>query len=208
MSRYGKLMAGLVGVWLVWSVAASALHFYKAGPDGYPLRVGLAAIIPIALFLVSFFRSQRFREFTLALNPRSLTMAQSLRVQGFVFLVLASYGILPRVFAWPAGWGDIFIGATAFLVALNWANAGHRRSFIFWQLLGIADLVNAVTLGTIAQVIDPHGIPTSAMTVLPLSLIPTFFVPLFLILHVICIAQAVRWQAEQPVAQQRFSAAV
>jgi len=31
------------------------------------------------------------------------------------------------------------------------------------------------------------------MTVLPLSLIPTFLVPLYLILHVISIAQARRW---------------
>lgn len=60
-----------------------------------------------------------------------------------------------------------------------------------------------------SNVIDPHGIPTSAMTVLPLSLIPTFGVPLFLILHVICIAQALRWPAKQtqPVTQQRWSEA-
>ena len=32
------------------------------------------------------------------------------------------------------------------------------------------------------------------MTALPLSLIPTFAVPLFFILHVICIAQATRWR--------------
>jgi hypothetical protein len=31
------------------------------------------------------------------------------------------------------------------------------------------------------------------MTVLPLSLIPTFLVPLFLIFHIICIAQARGW---------------
>ena len=31
------------------------------------------------------------------------------------------------------------------------------------------------------------------MTVLPLSLIPTFAVPLFIILHIICVAQARLW---------------
>jgi hypothetical protein len=31
------------------------------------------------------------------------------------------------------------------------------------------------------------------MTVLPLSLIPTFAVPLLMIFHIICIAQARRW---------------
>jgi hypothetical protein len=33
------------------------------------------------------------------------------------------------------------------------------------------------------------------MTVLPMSYISTFAVPLFLILHIICIAQARRWPA-------------
>jgi hypothetical protein len=32
------------------------------------------------------------------------------------------------------------------------------------------------------------------MTELPLSLIPTFLVPLFLMLHSICIAQARKWK--------------
>jgi hypothetical protein len=32
------------------------------------------------------------------------------------------------------------------------------------------------------------------MTVLPLSLIPTFAVPLLLMLHIICIAQARQWK--------------
>jgi membrane protein implicated in regulation of membrane protease activity len=73
-------------------------------------------------------------------------------------------------------------------------NPAHRKGFIFWQVLGLADLVNALALGTLAGVIDPHGIPTAAMTVLPMSYIPTYAVPLFLILHIICIAQARRWR--------------
>lgn len=59
------------------------------------------------------------------------------------------------------------------------------------------DLVTAVVLGALAKVIDPQGIPTNAMTVLPLSLIPTFAVPLLLILHIICVVQAIRWTMEQ-----------
>jgi hypothetical protein len=78
-------------------------------------------------------------------------------------------------------------------VALGLAAPGHRKSFIFWQLLGITDLVTAVALGPVASMLNPHGIGAAAMTVLPMSLIPTFGVPLFLILHLICIAQAVRW---------------
>jgi hypothetical protein len=195
MSRYAKLTTLLIAAWLVFSVAASALHLYRTGSGEPPLPLGLAAVVPIVVFLVWFARSAQFRQFTLSLNPRALTFVQSWRMAGFVFLVLAAYGILPRFFALPAGWGDMAIGATAWLAGWKLVSADHRSSFMLWQVLGIADLVMAVTLGTLAGVLAPHGIPTSPMTVLPLSLIPTFAVPLLLILHVVCIAQAMRWPA-------------
>jgi hypothetical protein len=198
MTSYAKLTAWLVGAWFVVSLAASALHFYQAAPGQPPAAFGLAVAAPILIFVAWFSLSPAFREFTMSLNPRALTLIQSLRIGGYVFLVLASFAILPRLFALSAGWGDIAIGVTAPLVALKLAATNRRGSFMVWQFLGIADLVTAIALGTLAPVIDPHGISTIAMSMLPLSLIPTFGVPLFFILHVICIAQAARWH-EQPV---------
>jgi hypothetical protein len=210
MSRYAKLTAWLLAAWFTLALGASALHLFENSPNQPPAALGLAVLAPILVFAVWFARSAPFREFTLALNPRVLTLVQSWRITGFVFLVLAAYGILPRFFALSAGWGDIFIGATALFVAFKLAAPRRRASFLLWQVLGIVDLVTAVLLGTLAHAIDPHGIPSSAMAVLPMSLIPTFAVPLFLILHLICIAQARRWPAQQTRsgAQQRYSPAV
>jgi hypothetical protein len=193
MSKYAKLSTGLLAAWLVFALLSSALHLYENAPNTPPIAFGLAVLIPIVLFLVWFASSSGFRQFVLSLNPRTLTLVHSMRIAGFVFLVLATYKILPASFALSAGWGDIAIGVTAPLAALWLANPGHRKGFIFWQVLGIADLVNALAMGTLAGVIDPHGISTAAMTVLPMSYIPTFAVPLFLILHFICIAQARHW---------------
>lgn len=195
--RYGKLTAGIVAAWFVFALAASALHLFRAGPDAPPLALGLGGLIPIVLFFLWFAISDGFRQFALSLNPRTLTLVQAWRVGGFVFLVLSTYGILPALFALPAGWGDIAIGATAPLVAIKLANPEHRKSFIVWQILGIFDLVLAVTLGTTARLIAPHGVATTAMSALPLSLIPTFAVPLLLCIHVICIAQAKQWHERQ-----------
>ena len=195
MSKYAKLSAGLLAAWLVFSLFSSALHLYVTAPNAPPLAFGLAVVAPIVLFLVWFASSPGFRQFVLSLSPRAVTLVQSVRVAGIVFLALGTYKILPEFFALSAGWGDIAIGATASFAALRLANPAHRKGFIFWQVLGILDLVNALAMGTLAGVIDPHGIPTGAMTVLPMSYIPTFAVPLFLILHIICIAQAHRWPA-------------
>jgi hypothetical protein len=203
MSKYAKLSAGLLAAWLVFSLFSSALHLYRNAPNTPPIALGLAVVTPIVLFLVWFASSPGFRQFVLSLSPRTLTLVHSMRIAGFVFLVLGSYKILPAYFALSAGWGDIAIGVTAPFAALLLANPGlakpglanpaRRKGFILWQVLGIADLVNALALGTLAGVIDPHGIPTAAMTVLPMSYISTFAVPLFLILHIICIAQARPW---------------
>lgn len=198
---YGRLTAGLIAAWFLLSLTASAFHVFSTPPDRPPLPLLLAVVIPIAVFLIWYRASRTFKAFVLALNPRILTSIHSWRIAGFVFLVLYTYGILPGVFALPAGWGDIAIGATALLVGMKLSNPRHRRSFIAWQLLGVADLVAAITLGAAARFIEPqadlNGIATSPMTVLPLSLIPTFAVPLLLILHMICIAQAARWSEQR-----------
>jgi len=192
--KYVKLTTGLVFIWFLFSLAASALHLFTTAPGQPPLPVGLAVMIPIVIFAIWSAASPSFRQFLLSLNPRTLTFVQAWRIAGFVFLALYAYNILPGQLALPAGWGDIAIGATAPLVALKLADPRHRKSFIFWQLLGIADLVSAVGNGVTAQLFNPHGISTAPMTVLPMSLIPTFAVPLFLMLHFISIAQARQWQ--------------
>jgi hypothetical protein len=195
MSKYAKLSAGLLAAWLVFALSSSALHLYENAPNTPPIALGLAVVTPVVLFLIWFASSPGFRQFILSLSPSALTLVQSVRIAGIVFLALGTYKILPGYFALSAGWGDIIIGATAPFAALWLANPAHRRGFIFWQLLGIADLVNALTLGTLSAFIDPHGISTAPMAVLPMSYITTFAVPVFLMLHIICIAQARRWPA-------------
>lgn len=192
--HFGKLTAGLIAAWFIFSLSASAFLWFKNDANRIGIAVGVAAVVPIVVFALWFAASEKFREFALSLNPQILTSVQTWRIVGFTFLLLESRGGLPAIFALPAGYGDMFIGATATLVAWKLANPARRNSFILWQMLGMADLITAVSLGTTARLLGPDGPSMVAMTVLPLSLIPTFLVPLFFILHVICIAQARAWK--------------
>lgn len=192
--NYSTWTGGMVALWFALVFFASSFQLFPSVSGRPPIPVALAASLPVVLFLVWFAASDGFRQFILGLNPKTLTLVQSWRLVGFTFLVLSRYHILPGMFALPAGWGDIAIGATAPLVALKLADPSHRKTFILWQVLGIADLVDAVTLAAVAAVIRPQGIGADAMAVLPLSLIPTFAVPLLMILQIICIAQARRWK--------------
>ena len=195
MKSYGKLIAGLVAAWFVFALSASALFWFKNDANRIGIAVAIAAVAPILVFAAWFATSEKFRWFAMSLDPQILTLAQTWRIIGFTFVLFEARGVLPAIFALPAGYGDMTIGATATLVAWKLANPTRRNSFIIWQLLGIADLVTAVSLGTTARLLSPHSTSMVAMTVLPLSLVPTFLVPLFLIFHLICIAQARAWKA-------------
>jgi hypothetical protein len=194
MTRYGKLTAGLITAWFLFALVASAFHLFKNEQERIGIAVALAALLPIVSFSVWLASSSTFRQFALSLNPRALTLAQTWRIGGIVFVLLEARGLLPAFFALPAGYGDIFIGATAWLAALKLATPKYSRFFIGWQLLGMTDLIMAVALGTTARLFYPHGTSMVVMTVLPMSLVPTFFVPLLFIFHIISIAQAWGWK--------------
>jgi hypothetical protein len=194
MKSYGRLITGLIAAWFVFALSASALFWFKNDANRIGIAVAVAAAAPILIFAVWFGVSENFRKFALSLDPQILTMAQTWRIVGFTFVLLEARGVLPAIFAWPAGYGDMIIGATATFVAWKLASPIRRNIFILWQVLGITDLVTAVGLGTTARLLSPDGPSMVAMTVLPLSLIPTFLVPLFFILHLICIAQARAWR--------------
>ena len=191
--RYPKLISWLIAAWFVFALLASTFHLFQTLPALPPIALGLAALIPIIVFVTWFRVSSEFRACVLTLNPRTLTMIQSWRIAGYVFLVLYMYGILPGSFALPAGWGDVAIGLTAPFVAMKLVGRSHRAAFIFWQILGMADLVTALGMGTASRFLSTSQLTMAPMTMMPLSLIPTFAVPFFFILHIISIAQARRW---------------
>ena len=183
-----NLTLAVLAVWFLVALGGSLLGLFDSGPRP-PLLLGLAAAVPVAAFVVCYLTSAEFREFVLSLDLRGLALAQTFRVVGIVFVILYSLGALPGAFALPAGWGDFAIGITAPVVAWYWKRPFPYRTFIVWNVLGSLDLVNAVSLGVLASA-SPVGflagdVTTRLMGQFPLSLIPTFFVPLLLIFHII-----------------------
>ena len=184
-----NLTLAVLAVWFLFALGGSLLGLFDSGPRP-PLLLGLAAAVPVAAFVVCYLTSAELREFVLSLDLRGLALAQTFRVVGIVFVILYSLGALPGAFALPAGWGDFAIGITAPVVAWYWKRPFPKRTFIVWNVLGSLDLVDAMTLGVLASA-SPVGIlggdvTTRLMGEFPLSLIPTFFVPLLLIFHLIC----------------------
>lgn len=177
--------------WFALVLSASVLGAFAR----YPLVFYVAVGGPIALYLAAYLPSAAFRRFVHSLvgDPWAITVLQVYRVLGLAMAVQALRNIVPAMFGLPAGFGDFFIGMTALLVALAWARGGRfgRRVFVLWNLLGILDLLVAVSMAVLAgltQATDP--ITMAPMREFPLSLVPVFGVPLAFILHCTGLAQA------------------
>ena len=113
------------------------------------------------------------------------------RIGGIFFLWGMTQGLLDPAFAIPAGVGDILIGVTAipFAIFLWKGYSWSKYALVVWSVLGIADLVNAVTLGVITN----PDFRTSTMATLPWILVPTVAVPTALALHGIVLYRLRNW---------------
>jgi hypothetical protein len=120
-----------------------------------------------------------------------LIAVQTYRIGGIFFIWGMTQGLLDPAFAIPAGVGDILIGVTAipFAIFLWKGYSWSKYSLVVWSVLGIADLVNAVTLGRITS----PDFSSSTMATFPWILVPTVGVPLGLALHGITLYRLRKW---------------
>ena len=186
-----RIAIGL-SLWFVVVVvlAATRVLYYEHGL-GAP-GLGIAVTLPIAIVCFVVARVQSLREAFHRVPVWLLVGVHTVRLLGVSFVILYATYRLPAPFAPVAGWGDIFVGATAPLVAwLAYRHRANTRPILWtWNLIGTLDLIAAVSLGVLSSP-GPQRLvftePSSAiMATLPWLLIPGFLVPLLFAVH-ICI---------------------
>jgi hypothetical protein len=191
-------------VWLLLVVSLGASGAFVGPPGRPPLPIAIGVTAPLVLFFACLRLTPSFREFVLTLDLRLIAGMQAWRWAGLGFLSLYAHNVLPAIFALPAGLGDMAIGATAPWIILALARRpGFAASgtFIRWNVLGILDLLIAISIGTASALFAtgaPGEISTAPMATLPLLLIPAFLVPFFLMLHVTALMQSRQTPAEVP----------
>jgi hypothetical protein len=183
-------------VWFLLVVSLGAAGAFVAAPGKPPLAIALGVAAPLMLFFASLRLSPSFRKFVLSLDLRLIAGIQAWRWAGLGFLSLYAHNVLPAVFALPAGLGDMAIGVTApwiILALVRQPGFAASGTFIRWNILGILDLIIAVSIGTVSSALATGAageISTAPMATLPLLLIPAFLVPLFLMLHTAALMQS------------------
>jgi hypothetical protein len=190
-SRYataGALSVALI-VWLAVANYLGSANTYLAPTDAAVPTVLIGLLIPLIAAAVGLWLSGSIASLVSAIPLPWIVAAQIYRIGGGIFLVLWADGRLPWQFALPAGIGDVATGCFAVVVAALLARKAvdARRAAYAWCLFGIADLVVALTMGAMTSPGRAHlfafDAPNLLMSSYPLVMVPTFAVPLALMLH-------------------------
>jgi len=182
--------AVVAAAWLVGVSLLGAAGVFRN--DVLPPRIPIALVSTLLLGYVLLL-SQTFRRIVAAVPQHWLIGIQAFRILGGVLLVRSFAGQLPGVFALPAGIGDVATGILAAFVAYAWYSGKPyaRSAAIAWNLFGMADLVNAVVLGTLTNA-GAGGI------VFPIVLIPVYGVPRSFLIHSYSLIGLLRKTSQQP----------
>lgn len=186
---------GIVVAWFALAFALARQGVFESTPDTTFAAIAPAIVVPTAIGC-ALLASETVRRAIARVPLHWLVGIQLYRVVGGVFLIAYLQDDVPGAFALPAGVGDVLVGLAAPIVALLLLRHGSDRTWPLvtsWCALGIADLVIAVSAGfltapgTFQQLALSD--PNAAITSYPLALIPTFAVPVSIVLHAYVLAR-------------------
>jgi hypothetical protein len=191
-------------VWFIFVVILAATRTLSSENGLGSPGLGLVVVLPIIILCLAVNRSQSLRRVFHRVPLPLLVGLNSLRLFGISFVVLYATSRLPAPFAPLAGWGDIFVGATATPLAwFAYRRPTNARPILWaWNCVGLADLVAAVGLGVTSSpgplrltFAEPGS---GLMSTLPWLLIPGFLVPLFVAIHIGIFVRLVQSEESAP----------
>jgi hypothetical protein len=143
----------------------------------------IAVLTGVSLFAV--FRVPIFRAWADDVAIRALVAIHLTRFVGLYFLLLAQQGALAASFALPAGYGDVLVASLALVLILIGEPTRRWRqgSYLIWNSLGLVDILLVVGNAARVGLADPQSM--QPLLQFPLSLLPTFLVPVIITSHLL-----------------------
>ena len=201
IARVDRWTAAIVTIWVA---GALLITFVVGNRSSLTALLYIATLVGVGYSLMVF--TETGRRLLEAVPQTWLIGAQTYRVFGGVFLLAATYDAVPAYFALPAGWGDLLTGVAALLVAVWWARPAPfaQPAAWAWNIFGLLDLLVALGIGTsllaapaaalfggspywleqAARGFQPFGAAIFPVS-FPLALVPTFILPLSVVLHLL-----------------------
>ena len=171
----------VVIILLSWCLSAALLGVLGVIASLHPPFPQLILFGLVALLLIAYRSSSEFRRWLFSVPLEWLVFVHLVRFVGFYFLWLYEHRQLPFAFAVLGGWGDIVVATLALVLLL--LRPRSRIIYQIWNTLGLADILFVVSTATRLAIADPASM--AALLRFPLSLLPTFIVPIVIFTHVV-----------------------
>lgn len=191
-----KLITLGIGLWFILILVASISEIFAYSSGQPPVLVLMAVTMPVLLYAVLYYSNSVFRAWVLALDIRRLVLLHSWRMIGMGFIFLFFQDRLPALFAFPAGLGDAMAAIGAVILGITLYENREpvpRRRIWLWNAFGLIDFIIAVSLGVLTRTNEILYVEGQAgsdiMGSFPLVMIPGFFVPFYIIIHLVIFAQ-------------------
>jgi hypothetical protein len=176
-----RRVAFVLGAWLAIAVIAGAAGLVERLRPPQPQLVLLAAVFAL---MYSYVRAPQLQAWVDGLRLRTVALLHVPRFVGLYFLILYGRHELPYSFAVPGGIGDIVSASGALIVAALAPDFATRRVLTYaWNTWGLIDILMVVVTAARLFFVDPPSM--HALLVLPLSLLPTFYVPIVIATHLL-----------------------
>lgn len=178
-----RAVAVALGLWFAVALVVSVSGLFYRVPA--PV-VGITNAALVSLTLLAVYLVPSLRAWVRGLPLRGLVLFHAVRFVGFAFLALHARGVLPGEFALVAGWGDIAVAVSALAVAFTAVPVTSRARWwavLVWNVFGLVDILNVLRGAIRLGLADPDQV--AVMTAFPMSLLPTFVVPLVIVTHVL-----------------------
>jgi len=186
------IISSLLFMWLLLVIALAGSGVLAGTEGPQPLVMPAAIFLPVLAFVLAYRYSPGLRARVADLDTGLLVILHTWRMLGAGFLLLYAFDVLPGLFAWLAGGGDMLVATGALILGVRLLQGRQvtRAYLLRWNAFGLVDFLVAVGVGTALRSTNFGGpVSTDVMASLPLSLIPTFIVPVYLILHAMIILQ-------------------
>ena len=194
-ARSAFSVLALMAAWFAYVGLLAYLGVFKNTAMRPPGTVFL--LVPVLLFLFLFFvfvfRSSTGARVALAFPLWVLLGAESFRIGVELFLhQLWIGGLIPKMLTFDGANVDIYIGASAAVIAwLSTRGKVGMRLALAWSVLGLLALTNVVIRAVLTSpgpfnVIHAE-VPNRLFGTFPFLLIPGFFVPLAVVLHLLAV---------------------
>lgn len=186
-SRTKFLLVSTLLVWTaflsVWSASGTMSNF-----ENFPMNFAPVLFTPLVLSLLFAF-SKMGSEIIAHVSHQKMMTLQSFRIPVELLLwLLFTLNLIPEQMTFEGRNFDILVGITGPVVALLLTRQIVSRSFVkFWNLAGLALLINIVTIAFLSTPtplrVFMNEPANTVVTVFPISFLPGLLVPFAYTLH-------------------------